>query len=366
MAIAVRLPKLGKTMVDGTVVSMNIKEGDHVSKGDVIFEIETDKATLEVESLNDGFVKRLLIGVGETIAVDTTVAVLGGEDEEVAGSFIEGLRKENAGFSTDRADELFVRDEAHLQCGRALWSCLTNEQADEDISKAGVEEFNGKSLPLSRLQKLLGKRMVQSKRNIPCFYLTAKVDVTDIAAVMDQMNNIGRPEVSIDDFVVCAIAKNFADFPVMTGQLGADEIRLADEIGVGVVMEVDEGAVSPVIRNADTKSVRQISESRFELMEKARNRRLSLQDLEGGCISLTNTGSYGIDMFIPVVIPGQCSIVGIGRVNDELVPGGRGKIDIRKIMKMTIAVDHRIANGADARQFLDHIKKMLENTENFV
>jgi pyruvate dehydrogenase E2 component (dihydrolipoamide acetyltransferase) len=206
--------------------------------------------------------------------------------------------------------------------------------------------------------------MVQSKRHIPCFYLTIKVDVTEIAELIAKMNADGDVNVIIDDFVMLAMAQCLKRYPAMTGQISGENIVLSDEIGIGTVMEVPGGAVAPVIKNVDTKTVTAIAAERIALAEKAANKKLTLEDLEGACITLSNMGPCGVEMFIPVVIPGQCSIIGLGRVTETCVPH-RKDIEIRKIMKMSISVDHRVANGANAGQFLDYIKKTLEVADHF-
>jgi pyruvate dehydrogenase E2 component (dihydrolipoamide acetyltransferase) len=359
MAIAVRLPKLGKSMEEGTIVNAFIKDGDKVSKGDVIFEVETDKATLEIESPESGFVKHMLICVYETVAVNAPLAVFGEEKEEVCADFLkeltaekEALHKEIEYIHTHDTEIRQVRTDDIL-------STLGDENSAE-MSKCKP----GNTVPLGRLQKLLGDRMVQSKRHIPCFYLTIKVDVTEITDLIEKMNDEGDVKVAIDDFVMLATAQCLKRYPAMTGQIEGDSIRLRDEIAIGLVMEVVGGAVAPVIKDVDKKTVTEIAAERVALAEKAEAKKFSLEDLEGGCITLSNMGSFGVEMFIPVVIPGQCSIIGLGRVTDTFVPH-RKNVEVRKIMKMSISVDHRVANGANAGQFFDYIKKTLEAADNF-
>jgi len=362
MSIAVRLPKLGKTMKDGTVVSLLVTEGDEVKKGDVIFEVETDKATLEIESADDGFVKRVLVRENEKIAVNSTMAVLGPENEDVCEKLVKELELEKAEL-TKALESGFVDPEA----GAAVKSSHLLDSLKDKSGSGSIGEYSitpGTTIEVSRLQRLVGRRMLQSKREIPCFYLTAKADVTDVCGLEEEMNAGGGAEVSIDDFVVAAMAKGLKKYPVMTGQLEGDKIFLAEQIGVSLAMDVEDGAVAVVIKNVDAKTVKEIAEARGDLGAKASEKKLTLDDLEGGCMTLSNLGAFGVETFIPIVIPGQCSILGVGRVNDECVPVG-GEVAIRKSVKMTISVDHRIANGADAAQFLDFIKKMLESVDNF-
>jgi pyruvate dehydrogenase E2 component (dihydrolipoamide acetyltransferase) len=359
MAIPVRLPKLGKAMEEGTVVNTLIKEGYKVSKGDVIFEVETDKATLEVESPVSGFVKHILVADNETVAVNTALAVFGDEDEDVTGDLLDELNAEKEALCKE-IEYIHTHDCQIEEVNTGdIWSSL----GDDDVAKESQIQ-PGKTIPLGRLQKLLGDRMLQSKRQIPCFYLTIKVDVTAVVELMEKMNAGTDEKVIIDDFVALAIARCLKRYPMMTGQLSGESIILSDEIGIGFVMEVQGGAVAPVIKTVDTKTVAEIARDRMILSEKAARRKFSLEDLQGACITVSNMGRCGVEMFIPVVIPGQCSIIGLGRMTDTCVPIKKS-VEVRKIMKMSISVDHRVANGANAAQFLDYIKKTLEVATNF-
>ncbi|MCF7954202.1 MAG: 2-oxo acid dehydrogenase subunit E2 [Phycisphaerae bacterium] len=359
MAIAVRLPKLGKAMEEGTIVNAMIKIGDKVSKGDIIFEVETDKATLEVESPESGFVKHILIGDCETVAVNTPLAVFGTEEEIVCADLLKELTAEKDALRKE-IEYIHTHDTEIRQVNNSdICSSLADgDWPDESTCRPG------KTIPLGRLQKLLGDRMVQSKRHIPCFYLTIKVDVTEIAELIEKMNTQKDANVIIDDFVMLAMAQCLVRYPEMTGQISGENIVLSDEIGIGLVMEVPGGAVAPVIKNVDNKTVIAIAAERADLAKKAANKKLTLEDLQGACITLSNMGPCGVEMFIPVVIPGQCSIVGLGRSTETCVPHKKN-VEIRKIMKMSISVDHRVANGASAGQFLDYIKKTLEAADNF-
>lgn len=359
MAIPVRLPKLGKAMEEGTVVNILINEGDAVTKGDVIFEVETDKATLEVESPANGFVKHILIKDCETIVVNTALAVFGDENEVVESALLQELAAEKLALCKE-IEYIHTHDCQIEEVNTGdIWSSLSEQNGAKPS-----ECLPGKTVPIGRLQKLLGDRMLQSKRHIPCFYLTIKVDATEIASLIENMNAAGETKVAIDDFVMLAIAQCLKSYPEMTGQLAGDSIILCDEIGIGLVMEVEGGAVAPVIKAVDTKTVTEIAADRAILAEKAANKKFALEDLQGACITLSNMGPCGVEMFIPVVIPGQCSIIGLGKMTDTFVPV-KHEVQIRKIMKMSISVDHRVANGANAGQFLDHVKKTLEVASHF-
>ncbi|GAG71902.1 unnamed protein product, partial [marine sediment metagenome] len=227
-------------------------------------------------------------------------------------------------------------------------------------SAAAPEVKLGETIPLNRIQKITAQKMLQSKREIPCFYLTVKADVTDIVELRTKLNKTspskGRIKISYNDFIMRAVAIGLEKFPIMTGQLAGDTIRLAEAIGIGLAITVPGGLVAPIVKDVNKKDVTQIARDSKVLIEKARSNKLSLTDLEGGCITVSNLGAFGIESFIPIVVPGQCSILGIGQITETCVPDN-GNIITRKLMNMTLSVDHKVTNGAYAAQFLDSVER---------
>jgi pyruvate dehydrogenase E2 component (dihydrolipoamide acetyltransferase) len=397
MAREIRLPQLGETMEGGTIVSCLVKVGDQVTKGQVIFEIETDKATLEMESPADGFVKHILAEVNQTLPVGTPILVLGEKDEEVAQSFIDSLKGEAPSAPTAAApapaEPVKAEPEAGKPSGRVMASPRAKKLADElgvdlakvtgtgpggkiteeDVKKAAPalasqeaagEIKLGATIPLNRLQKITAERMLKSKREIPCFYLTVMADVTELVKLRTKFNETSDVKISYNDFIMKAVAVGLEKFPIMTGQLAGETIKLAEAIHVGLAIAVPDGLVAPVVKDVHKKDVTQIARDSQALIERARSNRLSPTDLEGGCITVTNLGAFGIESFIPIVVPGQCSILGIGQITDTCVPDD-GNILVRKLMNMTLSVDHKVTNGAYAAQFLDFARKLLEDPSTF-
>ncbi len=381
MAKEVRLPRLGETMEEGIIISCLVKVSDEVEKGDVIFEIETDKATLEMESPDSGFVKYILVEADQTVQVGAPILVLGGKDEKVPQSFVDKLRKETpavqqATSSTEKIAET------------AVTPGLANKELEETEAKPR------ETIPLSRLQKITAQRMLQSKREIPCFYLTVKVDVTELVKLRNRLNKPSPSEglgktsdvhpvrnsmgnnmrgkgkisngvkVSYNDFIIKAVATGLEKFPIMTGQSIDDSIQLAEAINIGFAIAVPGGLVAPIVKDVNKKDIFEIARDSKALIENARSNRLAPTDLEGGCITVSNLGAFGIESFIPIVVPGQCSILGIGQIIDTCVPDDDSMV-VRKIMNMTLSVDHKVANGAYAAQFLDFVRKLLEDISAF-
>ncbi len=404
----VKLPQLGQTMEEGTIVSINIKENDEVNKGDVIFEVETDKATLEMESPAEGFVKGIVAEEGDTLLVGDPLLVLGEKDEVLPEGFIETLKKGEQPGAEEETETVEVKEEPVKQpevkkqpkqpkkaSGRIIASPRAKKAAKDlgvdlsavagtgpngriveaDVKKASeggaaAKPAAGKKVKLgdvverTRLQKITGEKMLESKRNIPCFYLNVEADVTDLVEFRSELNKAGDVKVSYNDFIMKALANGLEEFPLMAGQLDGDNIKVADSIGVGLAIGVGDDLVAPIVKGLENKDIKQVAKASREIIEKAKANKLSPDDLSGGSSTVSNLGAFGIDSFIPVVVPGQCSILGVGKITDTCVPSNGG-IAIRKIMKMTLAVDHKIANGAYASQFLDHVKKQLQDPKNF-
>jgi len=418
MAKEVRLPQLGQTMEEGTIVECRVKVGDKVEKGDVIFEIETDKATLEMESPADGFVKHILAEVGQTLPVGELLMILGGKDEEVPQSFIDLLKggatavtSASAGTpeAAPVAESAKIAPEQSKPAGKVMASPRAKKLAEElgvdlatvagtgpagkiteqDVKAAASSKPSGnaetitaegeiklgQTIPLNRIQRITAERMLKSKHEIPCFYLIVKADVTDLVALRTKMNEKGDQKISYNDFIMKAVATGLEKYPIMTGQLVPAEagagagltggtIKLADAIHVGLAISVPDGLVAPIVKDVNKKDIKQIARDSQALIERARNNKLSPEDLEGGCITVSNLGAFGIENFIPIVVPGQCSILGIGKITDTCVPDN-DNIEVRKLMSMTLSVDHKVTNGAYAAQFLDFVRKFLEDTSTF-
>jgi len=406
MAKEINLPKLGQTMEEGTVVNCLVKVGDEVKRGDVLFEIETDKATLEMESPANGFVKCILAQINQTLPVGAPLMVIGDKDEQVPQSFIAALTGGAAPAATTSAPAAAAQaaapqaaPEPAKPAGKIMVSPRAKKLAEElgvnlatvkgtgpagkitemDIRNAAqgkpaaapaakpaaaaasmAEARLGGTVPLNRLQRITGERMLKSKQEIPCFYLTVRVDMTDLVAARAKANETGGVKIAFNDFILKAVATGLEKFPLMTGQLAGNAIKLADAIHVGLAISVPDGLVAPLVKDVNKKDIRQVARDSQALIERTRADKLDLSDLEGGCITVSNLGAFGIESFIPIVVPGQCSILGVGRITDTCVPDN-GNILIRKLMNMTLSVDHKVANGAYAAEFLDLVKKTLEN-----
>ena len=397
MAKEIRLPQLGQTMEEGTIISCMVKIGDDVKKGDVIFEIETDKATLEMESPADGFVKHILAELDETLPVGAPLMVLGDKDEEVPQSFLDSLKAaaeappavpsagaepakpglqptQTAAKPTASPRAKKLAKELGVNLAEITGTGPAGKITEQDVKEAAVKPATaavaaaeaklGATIPVNRLQKITAQKMLQSKREIPCFYLTVKADVTDLVELRAKLNETSDVKISYNDFIMRAVAIGLQKFPIMTGQLEGDTIKLPCTINIGLAVSAPNGLIVPVVKDAHKKDVKQIATATKALIEKAQNEKLLLTDLEGACITVSNLGGFGVESFIPIVIPGQCSILGVGRITDACVPDN-DSFAVRKLMSLTLSVDHKVADGAYASQFLDFVRKLLEDTSTF-
>lgn len=433
----VRLPQLGQTMEEGTIVNVMISEGDTVEKGDVIFEVETDKATLEMESPVAGVVGKVLVSADETLEVNAPLAVFGDGSVEITPEIVDALTggeetagpAEKGGAATEApkqtpapsvpgatpAPKNVPAAKAHVpaavQTGGRIFASprakMTAAELGVDLSKvqgtgpvgriveadvkkaastgtaaAGITTAGpapqisfepaagspkmGEKVAVSKFQKITAQKMVQSKRDIPCFYLSIKADVTEMvklrASVNEQAAQSGGVKVSFNDFIIRAVALGLRKFPAMLGQLEGDYIQIADAVNVGLAVSVEDGLAAPLIRDADQKNLAQIADYAKGVIGRAKSNTLTADDVSGGSITVSNLGGFGIDSFIPIVVPGQGSILGVGKISDTCVPVD-GNIMARKIMDMTISSDHKVVNGTDAAAFLGFVKQLLENPQ---
>ena len=376
----------------------------------MLFEVETDKATLEVESPADGCVKAILIDVGQTVSLTnrcwcwpiatsrcaTFYHALVHEGTAPAETVPEHVTAEEHAAAApetmpsspppkptapmEPAERLFATPRAKLiaqELGidlRGVTPANAIRIVEADVRRAAqsaqkaappvtaAQYTLGQKIPLNRLQRIVAEKMLWSKQNIPCFYLNIRADVTELVALRAKLNKTAPVKLSFNDFILRALAIGMQHYPIMTGQLDGDFIRLAASLDFGLAISTEQGLVAPIVRNCGTKSVYDIAAYCKELIERTRSGKLSLDDLEGGCITVSNLGGFGIESFIPIVVPGQTSILGVGAIIDTVVPSD-GNLLVRKLMTLTLSVNHKVVNSAEAAQFLDFVKKQLEHPD---
>ena len=233
------------------------------------------------------------------------------------------------------------------------------------ISGISVTNMPGKTVELTQVQKLIGKRMLQSKREIPCFYLEAKADMTNLVAFRKGRCRKAGIRAGTNDFIIKTIGNSIYQYALMAGQVVGDETKIADSVNVGLAVDTPGGRVVPVIKDVHKKNLKDIATDSKQLTQKARMGRLDLDDLTGAAITLSALGMFGVTDFIAITNPGQASILSIGNLIDTAVVKD-GNVHCRKMMSFTLAVDHKVANGAYAANFLRYIIDQLEQPESLI
>lgn len=412
MAETVIMPKLGFDMAEGTLVRWLIQEGQPVQKGAVIAEIETDKATVEVESQFEGVVARLLAAPGDVLPVNTPIAIIaapGERLEEAAAAIPEAAARsaapaptapQEAPPSAALAPGAESTAEGRLP-GGVKASPLARRLAAEmrlDLSKIAGSGPGGRivkrdlqayleapqraaaaaaapapaavplappagdqEVPLSRLRAAIGRRMVEAKQQAPHFYVTREYDVGPLLDLRRQINDL-LPEgekLSLNDFIVKAAALTLRQFPNLNASYQGDKVVRFGEINIGVAVAVPEGLLTVVCRQADRKPLRQIAEEVRAMAGRARQGKVRPEDIEGSTFSTSNLGMFDVEHFVAIINPPEAAILAIGAARQvpvvadgEVRPGWR--------MKATLSVDHRVSDGAEAAQFLQALARYLE------
>jgi pyruvate dehydrogenase E2 component (dihydrolipoamide acetyltransferase) len=218
-----------------------------------------------------------------------------------------------------------------------------------------------KKIPLSTTRRTIAERLLKSKQNIPHFYAELEMDATNLVNVREEYISKNNIKISYDDFIIKAVASSIKDFPLINSRFKETEIELLEDINVGFAVALgDEGVVVPVIKNADKKNILQIYEERITLIEKARNRKLRVEDISNRSITVNNVGVFGIKSIFAIINPPEVAIVTFGAIQDRVVVVN-GEIKVRKIMDITLSADHRVIDGAYGAKFLVKIKEFLEN-----
>ncbi|MCB0101975.1 MAG: 2-oxo acid dehydrogenase subunit E2 [Anaerolineales bacterium] len=415
MAETINMPKLGFDMAEGLLVRWVKQVGETINKGDVLAEIETDKATVEVESSASGVVLSHIVEQGSVVPVNAPIAVVG-----AAGEKVEAPAKVESGKSEVKADEKpaaspsgtvqtaptpasVSQTVSSADNGPVKASPLAKKIAREKninlasiqgtgpngrISRKDVEaalnsgqltvgsgqqrpqpsttnyqpSVEDKTIPTTKLRQAIGRRLVESKQTIPHFYVTHEYKME---AVMDMRKQINaylpdNEKVSVNDFIIKAAALTLRQFPNLNATLKGNEIIQFGHVNVSVAVTVPGGLMTVVVKDADVKSLRQISAEIKAMAGRARDGKVKPEDVDGSTFSTSNLGMYDVEEFIAIVNPPEAAILAIGSAKETPVVVN-GEIKIGSRMKATISVDHRVSDGAEAAQFMQKLAEFLEN-----
>jgi len=411
MAETINMPKLGFDMAEGTLVRWVKKTGETVNKGDVLAEIETDKATVEVESSASGVVRKLLVDEGTVVPVNTPIAIVGTADEKIESPTVEGGQKSvappamvtAAASNTPGASNMpqaadsssavlspaspvkasplarkIARDRSvdlgqvrgTGPGGRIVRRDIENVLQNVDRGTQTVEATpasQGSTLAadeiigLTKLRQAIARRMTESKTTVPHFYVTHEYKMDSLLEVRRQLNNAlpEKEKVSVNDFIVKAAALTLRQFPNLNATFQGDKLFRHGKINMGVAVAVEGGLLTIVCKEADVKSLRQIAVEVKRMATRARDGKVKPEDIEGSTFSVSNLGMFDVDEFIAIINPPEAGILAVGSAREvPVVDNGMIKPGWR--MKATISVDHRVSDGAEAAKFMQALAEFLE------
>lgn len=422
MAEVIRMPRMSDTMEEGVIVGWLKEEGDEIEPGDILAEVETDKATMELESYQEGVLLHIAVKEGP-VPVDSIVAVIGEKGEDFQSLLeeeqkaVSGKQDEQAdngkpeektdSDATDTSDDSDEKDKsAEAQKvpstptsddGRTKASPLARKMAAEkgielsllsgsgdggriikrDVEKAiesgvqapaapsaagiSIQSGEDQTVRLSQMRKIIGKRLSESKYTSPHFYLTVEVDMDNAIAARKSLNsNDEEVRISFNDIVIKATAMALRKHPFVNASIDSEKITLHGDINIGVAVAVDEGLMVPVIHHADYKSLSEIKAEIGDLAVRARDKKLKPEEMQGNTFTISNLGMFGIDEFTAIINPPDACILAVGTINTKPVVRD-GQIVIGNTMKITLSCDHRVVDGAVGAQFMQTLQDYLEH-----
>lgn len=403
MAELITLPKMSDTMTEGVVVRWNVKVGDTVKSGDILAEVETDKATMDMEVYAKGTVLQLLVEEGNAIPVDGPIAVVGAPGEDFQALLAGNSTPKPAApaaeaptvsatttTSSPAVNQTSATNDERLKAsplakkiaaekgidlnavtgsgenGRIVKKDLDNASAtpvatasNVAISSAPVGQESFTEVNVSQMRKTIAARLSESKFTAPHFYLTVEINMDKAVAAREQMNQISEVKISMNDLVVKACAVALKKHPNINSSWLGTKIRYNHHVHIGVAMAVEDGLLVPVVRFADQKGLSQISTEIKAFGKKAKEKKLQPQDWAGNTFTISNLGMYGIDEFTAIVNPPDACILAVGTVKDS-VGVVNGEIKPVKTMKVTLSCDHRVVDGTMGADFLKTVRSYLE------
>jgi len=420
MSVNILMPALSPTMEEGTLTKWLVKEGDRIQSGDLIAEIETDKATMEFEAVDEGIIGKILISEGsEGVKVNSPIAVILDEGEELEANEeanqtipVEPKKQKNASegvietkkasnnviqtshtriFATPLARRLAKEKGVDLDSitgsgphGRIVKNDIldvnpTNfddnqESLEGSTLRTGVKQVSSssimdlysdrefKEIPLSSMRRTVATRLTEAKQNVPHFYLRKEIVIDELLRARARINaHLAEKsnKLSINDFIIKACALALQTVPMANAVWAEDKILQLKSSDIAVAVSVEDGLFTPVIRDADVKSLSNLSKEMKELAEKARSKKLMPNEYQGGSFSISNLGMFGVDNFDAVINPPHGAILAVGRGVKKPVVNENETITVANVMSLTLSADHRVIDGALGAELLQSISKYL-------
>ncbi|HVH11519.1 MAG TPA: pyruvate dehydrogenase complex dihydrolipoamide acetyltransferase [Longimicrobium sp.] len=435
MATKVYMEALSPTMEEGRLVTWLKNEGDDVKEGDVLAEVETDKATMELVARGSGTLRKRLIAEGDTAPVASLIGVIAAPDEDISGivgdagsapaaqaeaapaAEAEPAKKEaepakqpeaqpkaeaqpaapapqapaaQAEGGRVKASPLARRlaQEAGMQIGGVQGSGpggrIVKRDVEEAVARGGAQpaaaqptaaapaapavqpttDARYREHPLSQMRKAIARRLSQSIGPVPTFYLTVEIDMGEAMALRARVNERFKDQgvkTSPNDLVIKAVAVALRRHPFVNAAWTGDSIHLYEQVHIGVAVAIDEGLITPVVRDADRKGLTEIASEVKELAGRAREKKLKPEEFTGSTFSISNLGMFGIEEFTAIINPPEAAILAVGAVGPKVVVDGEGNMAIRQRMRVTLSCDHRVIDGATGAAFLQTLKQYLED-----
>ncbi|MFQ5657331.1 MAG: dihydrolipoamide acetyltransferase family protein [Candidatus Methylomirabilales bacterium] len=408
MVTEVVMPKMGYDMTEGTIVQWRKQEGDEVKWGEVIAEVDTTKVTVEVEAYGSGVLRQILVAEGRTVPVGHVIALIADRDESLP-ELVETMTpsiKESPKTETkpaevpvadiEQAPERIAASPVARQIAREqrvdlrlirgtgpggriikddVETFLQQREAEvakpapapvaaaptAAIPKAAPQEMPYEERDLSRIRQTIARRMAESKRVAPHFYVTTEIDMTEVLKLRNGLNAVlgEKTKVSVTDMLVKATAHCLQRFPEVNASFAEGKIRIYQRINIGIAVALEQGLVTPVIPDCDRKPLTQIAQEAKELVERARAGRLRAEDLTPGTFTISNLGMFDVDEFVAVINPPEAAVLAVGSVVPRPVVV-EGEVKVSERMRVTLSADHRVVDGAVAARFLQHFKVFLE------
>jgi pyruvate dehydrogenase E2 component (dihydrolipoamide acetyltransferase) len=373
MARSVIMPKTGMAMEEGTIVRWLKKPGDTVTRGEAIAVIETDKVTMDLEAEDAGTLLSIVHGDGEVVRATDTIAWIGAPGEtvgveqrtSVAPAEPQGAPSASAPVqrSPDRLPATPAARRLAAEAGLPLSALKGSGPGGavrvRDVTKPVAAPAEGAAM--IGMRRAIAEKMLRSHQSVPAVTLVTRADVTELEVVRGKINAGDQPRLSLTDFVVRAVALALREHPLLNSTLQGERIVPQPEIAVGVAVALDTALIVPVIRRADTLTVRETSTRLRDLAERARQGTLFAEECRGGTFTVTNLGMYGITEFTPLINVPESAILGVGAIEEVLRRGPSGDIESRRLVSLCLTHDHRHIDGAPAAAFLGTVRSLLEN-----
>jgi pyruvate dehydrogenase E2 component (dihydrolipoamide acetyltransferase) len=389
------MPKLDLAMDSGSIVEWFKKEGESVKEGEPILTIMTQKVTTEITSPANGVLHKILAEVNEEVPVGEPIAVIAeeGDDIEAVNKQVKEILEKRVSAKVEvkevveevkeEVKEIELKEEERVRISPAARKLAEEYGIDiqqikgtgpqgritkEDVLRV-VEELKakkGKIIPITGIRKIIAERMSLSHKIIPPVTYCMEVDATDMVAVRRMFKERENIDLSYNTLIIKAVAKALLDYPIFNSTVEGENVRLIDDINIGLAVATDYGLVVPIIHNADKKEdIRELDKIVRDLIERARQNKLSIDEVTNGTFIVTNLGMFKIDIFTPIIFPDQVAILGVGRMVEKPVVAD-GQIKIKPILTLSLTADHRVIDGALAATFLNRVTEYLEKISSLV